>query len=161
LPIEITKKNLGLSLYGILLSINAFVCTFFQIPVSIFFGNKNMGKVAFLSMIGYIVGFLLFGFSKLPFLLMIAMLILSIGEIVHAAVNVRFIPEIAPKGLLGRYMGLSGFQELGPFIFSILGGFLMNKYGGKALFSLAAIASLIAGILKFLANNLIREKDLL
>ncbi|MCR4421840.1 MAG: MFS transporter [Exilispira sp.] len=154
LPIEITKKNIGLSIYGILLSINAFVCTLFQIPVSIIFGNKNMGKVAFFSMIGYIVGFFLFGFSKIPFLLMIGMFILSTGEIIHAAVNVRFVPEIAPKGLIGRYMGLSGFQELGPFIFSIFGGFLMNNYGGKALFTLAAISSFFAGILKFLADKL-------
>lgn len=154
LPIELTKKNLSLALYGVLLSINAFVCTVFQIPVSILFGYKNIGKVAFFSMIGYIIGFLLYGFTKIPFLLMLAMFILSTGEIVHAAVNVRFIPEIAPKGLLGRYMGLSGFQELGPFIFSILGGILMNRYGGKALFSLAAFASLIAAILKLLADKI-------
>lgn len=152
LPIAISKKGLPLSIYGIILSINAFVCTIFQIPASIIFGNKDIGKVALFSMIGYFIGFLIFGFSSLSIILMIGMFILSFGEIIHAAVNVKFIPEIAPKDLLGRYMGISGFQELGPFVFSILGGIIMNKYGAGKLFFLAAIVSILAGFLKYLAN---------
>ncbi len=159
LPIEISRKNLPLSIYGILLSINAFVCTIFQIPASIIFGNKNIGRIALFSMIGYFIGFILFGFSKFAYNLMIGMFILSIGEIIHASVNVKFIPEIAPKGLLGRYMGLSGFQELGPFIFSIVGGFIMNKYNGKILFLLAAFASILAGFLKFWASRIVKKQE--
>lgn len=159
LPIEISRKNLPLSIYGILLSINAFVCTIFQIPASIIFGNKNIGRIALFSMIGYFIGFILFGFSKFSYSLMIGMFILSIGEIIHASVNVKFIPEIAPKGLLGRYMGLSGFQELGPFIFSIVGGFIMNKYNGEILFLLAAFASILAGFLKFWASKIVKKQE--
>lgn len=160
LPIEISRKNLPLSVYGILLSINAFVCTIFQIPASIIFGKKNIGKIALFSMIGYFFGFILFGFSNFSYILMFGMFILSVGEIIHASVNVKYIPEIAPKGLLGRYMGLSGFQELGPFIFSIVGGFVMNKYNGKILFSLAAIVSILAGLLKFWANVILKRQQI-
>lgn len=109
-------------------------------------------------MIGYITGFLLFGYSNLTIFIMLGMFTLSIGEISHTSVNVRFIPEIAPKGLLGRYLGLSGIQELGPFIFNLFGGLIINKYGGKLLFSIAALASLIAGILKYISNEEARKK---
>lgn len=154
LPIELKARNISLVIYGTLLSINAFVCTVFQIPVSIIFARKNIGKVSLFAMIGYVIGFLIFGFSSLPLILMLGMFILSTGEIIHAAVSVRFIPEIAPKGLLGRYMGLSGFQELGPFIFSLLGGIILEKSSGKVLFSMAAIASIIAGFLKYFSYSI-------
>ncbi len=153
LPITLSARKVSLTLYGYLLSINAFVCTFFQIPVSIIFSKSNIGKVSLFAMIGYIIGFLLFGFSKIPVLLMFGMFILSTGEIIHAAVAVRFIPEIAPKGLLGRYMGFNGIQEIGPFLFSIAGGIVLEKFGPQILFSMAAFASFLAGLLKFGADR--------
>ncbi len=160
LPIVITKKNLSLSLYGAVLTVNAFICTFLQMPVSAIFAKKNIGKICLVSMIGYFIGFILFGFSSISFLLLAGMFILSIGEIVHAAVALRFIPEIAPKALLGRYIGISGFQEFGPFLFSLIGGVILERFDGRVLFTMAAFVAVLAGILQYYADKISKKKKI-
>ncbi len=156
LPIHLNNQKMPLWIYATMLSINAFICTVFQIPMSIKFAKSRIGSTAMYAMIGYVIGFSMFGFSKSSLLLFIGMVILSTGEIIHAAVSVRFVPEIAPEGLLGRYLGFSGIQELGPFFFNIIGGFIFQNFGGVALFLIAAAGSILGGILKYLADR--REK---
>jgi len=111
-------------------------------------------------MIGYFIGFILFGFSSISFLLLAGMFILSIGEIVHAAVALRFIPEIAPKALLGRYIGISGFQEFGPFLFSLIGGVILERFDGRVLFTMAAFVAVLAGILQYYADKISKKKKI-
>ncbi len=153
LPIHLNNQKMPLWIYATMLSINAFICTIFQIPMSIKFAKAKIGLTAMYAMIGYVIGFTMFGFSKSSLLLFIGMVILSTGEIIHAAVSVRFVPEIAPEGLLGRYLGFSGIQELGPFFFNIIGGFVFQKLGGSALFLIAAFGSILGGVLKYLADK--------
>jgi hypothetical protein len=154
LPIHLARKGVALSVYGGLLGVNALVCVFGQLPVSRCHRAAGIGPVAGWSKVLFAAGFLGFAWLRSPVLLAAAMLVLSVGEITGAAVQLRFLPERSPPQLLGRYLGLSVLQDLGKTLVAPLAGFLMEASGGEAVFVGAAVLSLGGGLLLALAPRM-------
>lgn len=150
LPLRLRDSGVPLWVYGALLATNSLVCVFGQLPVSRMFRTAHIGKVAAWSKLGFAAGFVAFGFATSPWILIGGMLILSIGEIVGSAGQVRFVPERAKPELLGRYMGLSSMSELGRAFSAPAMGFVMEAWGGSAVFvaaaGLSAAGALMLGI---------------
>jgi MFS family permease len=146
LPLHLADRGVPLWVYGALLSVNALVCVFGQLPVSRLLRRAPIGPIAGLSKIGYALGFLGFVAGRSPAALIAAMLVLSTGEIIGAAVQTRFLPERAPSGLLGRYHGVQTVTELGRSFVAPLAGLAMARWGGGVVFVGAALLSLAGGL---------------
>ena len=145
LPLHLRARGLPLGLYALLLTVNALVCVLGQLPVSRALRLAPIGPVAAGSKLLFALGFLGFAWLGAPAALLAAMFVLSTGEILGAAVQVRFVPERSPPRLFGRYLGLGVLQELGRAILLPAAGFIMQTAGGEAVFAGAALVCLLGG----------------
>jgi MFS family permease len=152
LPLHLKNNSVPIWVYSNLLLINAFICVFFQLPISKYLAKAAIFKTSFFSKLLYLLGFTIFGYLLHPVFLMLGMIILTFGEVSGASASVRFIPEIAPSGLRGRYYGVAGFMESGKVIITLLAGYIMEHWNGKLLFSCAAILAVIGGAIMWLAD---------
>jgi MFS family permease len=153
LPLHMRDYGVPLWTYGTILTINAFICVVAQLPASRALRVAPIAPSAAWSKLAFAAGFMGFAFLRSPAALMLAMVILSIGEVWGSAVQVRYIPEHARPALMGRYMGLSTVSELGRAAAAPAAGFLMGAAGGEAVFIMAAILAGTGGILLYLAGR--------
>ena len=153
LPLHLQDRQGALWAYSAILTTNALICVFLQLPFSRRLRVAPFARAAGLSKLPFALGFIGFAVFRLPALLIMSMVILSLGEVWGSAVQVRFIPEHARPALLGRYMGLSMVSELGKAFASPAAGFLMAATGGTTVFFMAAGMTLVGGLLLFFAGR--------
>lgn len=156
LPLHFQSNNVALWTYGSILTTNALVCVFLQLPVSRALRQARFAPHAGLSKLLMLAGFLGFAFLRQPHWLIMAMFVLSLGEVWGSAVQVRYVPEHARPALLGRYMGLSMVSELGRAIGAPAAGFLMAASGGESVFVMAAGMVALGGVLLYASG---RQQD--
>lgn len=153
LPLHLRDSGVTLWAYGAVLTTNALICVFVQLPVSRLLRTAPFAPHASYSKLLFALGFLGFAFLRQPYLIVAAMLVLSLGEVWGSAVQVRYVPEHARPELLGRYMGLSMASELGRAVCAPVAGFLMAARGGASVFVMAAGLALGGGALLYLAGS--------
>ncbi len=152
LPLHLRESGQPLSTYGAVLFANATVCVLGQLPLSRLLRTAPIAPSAGFSKLAYAAGFLGFAFLPFPVTAVLAMLVLSTGEIWGSAVQSRFVPEHAKPVLLGRYQGLSVASELGRAVVAPVAGLLMQRYGSRAVFVAAAAVSIAGGLVLHLAG---------
>ncbi|MBN1242171.1 MAG: MFS transporter [Spirochaetales bacterium] len=153
LPLHLRESGQSLSTYGAVLFANAAVCVLAQLPLSRLLRTAPIAPSAGLSKLAYAAGFLGFAFLPYPATAVLAMLVLSAGEIWGSAVQSRFVPEHAKPVLLGRYQGLSVASELGRAVVAPVAGLLMQRYGSRAVFVAAAAVSIAGGLVLHLSGS--------
>ncbi|WP_456271063.1 MDR family MFS transporter [Bacillus sp. AK031] len=143
--IESSFEN-GVYVYSILLSINAMMVVFLQMPVSSvaekFRPMQTMVFGAFIMVIG-LAGF---GIANGWILSIISVALLTLGEILIFPANSVLIDRLAPDHLRGIYFGAGQFRKVGNFAGPVLGGFLLNEIGGAGMLwtvSLVALFSIV------------------
>ncbi|GAB1457823.1 MAG: MFS transporter [Spirochaetia bacterium] len=153
LPLHLSARNIPLLVYGTVLTTNAIICVFVQLPISRLFRVSRIGFSAGASKIAFALGFLGFAFFRSPLAIIVAMVILSFGEVWGSAVQTRFVPEHVDSRLMGRYLGLSVVSELGQAFVAPLAGLAMAAMGGASVFIGAAAISLVGGAFLYLAGS--------
>lgn len=90
--------------YGLLLSISAVLVVLLQIPIS----KKIAARPPFLMMtvgaIFFMLGFTLFGFIHAYALFVLAMVLITLGEMIISPVGEVLVVEFAPEAMRGRYL---------------------------------------------------------
>lgn len=145
LPVHLGLQHVPTWVYATLLPINAIICVVAQLPLNYWLRRANIGLVMLVAAVPYALGFLGFGYMRAAGLVILSLVLFTLGEVLQASAQPRFIPELAPVDLRGRYMGLSGLQDLGRTVMPIVGGFAMARWGGHTVFVAAAILALVAG----------------
>lgn len=116
------------STYGMILSLNAGMVVFFQ-----FWLTRKMASIPPMLMMAlgtlfYLVGFGMYGFVTGFFLFALAMVILTIGEMILIPVAQALVAQFAPEDMRGRYMAVYGIGWSIPFaIGPYLAGLVMDK----------------------------------
>jgi len=131
--------------FGWILSMNAAIVVLFQFWVT----RKIKGRPPMLLMaVGtflYAIGFSLYGFVSATVMFFVAMVIITIGEMIIAPVGQSLAAQFSPEDKRGRYMAVFGFSWLLPNMFGVLGaGLLMDYYNPDWVWYLAGILSLVA-----------------
>jgi len=140
-----TVAIMGLSTaqYGLLLTINGLIVVLFQYPVAYKLGSVKKLKVLIIGSLIYALGYLTFSWAGGFAWAVLAIVIITIGEIIHAPTSLAVVGELAPGKYIGRYMGVFGLaQILGIAIGPLLGGILLDAFPIDPL--------LIWGIIAFL-----------
>jgi MFS family permease len=111
--------------YGWLLSINAIIVVLFQ-----FWVTRRLEKYKPLLMMAagsllYAVGFAMYGFVPTFALFVVAMIIITIGEMVVSPFQQSLVASFAPEHMRGRYMAVSGLSwsisfTVGPYFAGLL-----------------------------------------
>jgi MFS family permease len=98
----------------------------------------------------YVIGFGMYGFVSAYLLFMLAMAIITIGEMVIIPVAQAYVGEAAPEDMRGRYSGVMGFSWMFPWMVGpLIAGLIMDYgnpnwvwYGSAILASISALGFL-------------------
>lgn len=148
LPVFLTAElGFNLNIYGLLISMNAFMVVVMQFWLT----HKIKGFQALIMMaagnILYGIGFGMYGFIGTIPLAFLAMVIITIGEMVVAPYSQSIAANLAPEDKRGRYMAVHGWSSIFPMLFGIVGsGAIMDNMDSKILWYLSGILSIIAAI---------------
>jgi predicted MFS family arabinose efflux permease len=135
--------------YGSLLTLNGIIVVLLQYPMAHFTSFKPKYHILIAGSLLVCAGMFLFSWVGSYGLAILAMIILSFGEIVFSPVALAVVSDIAPKRQRGLYMGTFSLSETlghatGPFI----GGIFMDIFTDDPIFTFGGLAAfaLIAAI---------------
>ncbi|HAS04397.1 MAG TPA: MFS transporter [Dehalococcoidia bacterium] len=133
--------------YGSLLTLNGIIVVLLQYPMASITSNRPKYKVLITGSLLVFAGLITFSWVGSYTLAVLAMIMLSFGEITFSPIALSVVSDIAPKRQRGLYMGTFSLSETlghatGPFV----GGILMDVFpkdpifiwGGLGAFALAA-----------------------
>ncbi|MCZ8538416.1 MFS transporter [Paenisporosarcina quisquiliarum] len=149
----------GVALFARLVALNAILVIILQVPLSLISEKWPVLRVMIFGSIFFAVGFASFGFATSAIGMMIAMAIVTIGEIFIFPSTSVFIDQIAPEDRKGTYFGAGQFRSIGNFTGPVLGGWLLQDFGGDFLFAVISGIILCSIFFYYLGNLHILEKQ--
>jgi MFS family permease len=150
--------NIGPNFYGYLLSLNAAMVVFIQFWIT----RRVKGIAPMLLMalgtLLYAIGFGMFGFGSTFIFFAVAMVVLTVGEMVLAPEGSALVARFAPPHMRGRYMGVFGFSwgiafAIGP----LAAGFIMENYNPNWVWYAGGLIGLV-GTLGYLVLHAATQK---
>jgi MFS family permease len=133
--------------YGWLLSINAIIVVLFQFGITRRLQHfKPLLMMAAGSML-YAIGFAMYGFVPTFVLFIVAMIIITIGEMVVSPFQQSLVASFAPEHMRGRYMAVSGLSwsisfTVGPYF----AGLLLDSANPQLLWAFCGLIGTLAAI---------------
>ncbi len=128
---------------GLLFTVNGLLVAVLQIPITRMFAHKTFTFQLALGSMLYFVGYgmmgILIGFEYF----MLALFVVTVGEVTMSPPGLTLTSRLAPPGRLGRYLGIRGFMEtagwsLGP----LYGGVILDHFGTQPAIAWLLISSL-------------------
>jgi len=111
--------------YGFLLSMNAVIVVLFQSWVARKLERFRPMLMVAVGTLLYGLGFAMYGLTSTYFMFAIAMIIVTIGEMIVSPFQQALVAGFAPEAMRGRYMAVSGLSwgmafAIGPFFAGVL-----------------------------------------
>ncbi|UCG62701.1 MAG: MFS transporter [Candidatus Zixiibacteriota bacterium] len=154
--VKITEHQLG-----ILYTLNGLMVVLLQIPVTRLLAGyrltTQLAMGAFVYAVGYGMVGVLAGFE----FFVLAMIVVTMGEIFMSPPSLTLTSRLAPEGRMGRYMGIFGFFVAAGWSFGPLyGGVILDHFGGNAPVAWALISSLaiLSGVGYMLFRRILPER---
>jgi MFS family permease len=134
--------------YGILLSLNAGMVVLFQFFTTRKVDHRPPMLMMALGTAFYVVGFSMYGFTSVYPMFLLAMVIITIGEMIIAPVAQALVARMAPEDMRGRYMAIYGYtytvaSMTGPFI----AGLVMDHFDPRILWYFAGVVGILAALI--------------
>jgi MFS family permease len=148
--------------YGWILSLNAAMVVLFQFPIT-----RRIEKYPQMLMMAYgtalyAIGFAMYGFVSVYSLFMLAMVIITIGEMLIAPVFQALVASFAPEDMRGRYMAVSGFFRSIPYaVGPLFAGLIMDKVNPYALWWGAGLLGCVAVAMFYALHRRVEAKSIL
>lgn len=131
--------------FGYILSLNAIMVVLFQFSITRWISKFKPLLVMTAGTLLYAFGFAMYGAVSAFALFLLAMVIITIGEMFVAPVGQAIVARLAPEEMRGRYMAVNGFTWLIPFaIGPLLAGLVLDNFDPRLLWYLAGIVGIIA-----------------
>jgi len=131
--------------YGALLSINAIIVVFLQ-----FWVTRRLEKYKPMLMMAagsllYAIGFAMYGFVSTFVFFVLAMIVITIGEMIVSPFQQSVVANFAPEEMRGRYMAVSGLSwsvafTIGPYF----AGLILDGTNPNLLWILCGVIGLLA-----------------
>jgi MFS family permease len=141
----------GLAEYqlGLLYTLNGLLVVILQVPVTRLLARCRLTFQLAMGSLLYCIGYSLIGACKQLGELALAIVVVTLGEVIMSPPALALTSRLAPEGRIGRYMGIFGFSlaagwSLGPLFGGLMLQFWRPHYG-LAWISIASLA-LIAAI---------------
>ena len=115
--------------FGYILSLNASMVVILQMLFTRITAKwKPLLTIAFGNIL-YVIGFTMFGIFNTYAMFIIAMIIITIGEMIYAPKEQAIVANIAPEHMRGRYMAIRNFAWIIPIAIGPLGaGVIMDNF---------------------------------
>lgn len=133
--------------FGLLMSLNALMVVVLQFWITRRIKKFEPMLVLVAATVLYGIGFTMFGFVAVYPLFMLAMAIITIGEMLHIPVAQSLSARFAPAYMRGRYMAVYGLSWAIPHTFGTLAaGLVMDNFDPNLIWFLAGGISIIAAL---------------
>ena len=137
--------------FGMIMSINALLVVLFQFAITRKIGDRPPMLMMALGALIYAIGFTMYGFVAQYGMFILAMIVITIGEMVVTPVAQALVAKFSPEEMRGRYMAVFGISWLIPgAIGPLLAGLIMDNgnplwvwYASGILATAAAIGFVI------------------
>ena len=131
--------------YGWLISLNAVMVVLFQFAITRRIEKKPPLMMMALGTVLCTIGFAMYGFVSTYILFMLAMVIITLGEMLWAPVSQALVAQFSPEDMRGRYMAVYGFSwgipyAVGPY----LAGLIMDNADPCLLWYAAGMVGILA-----------------
>jgi MFS family permease len=147
----------GVAIFAALMSTNAIVVVFFQVPVVRWIEKRAPIFAIVLGNIMFALGDLGFAFSIGWITFIASMIVFTFGEILNYPAANLLVDRLAPIEMRGTYYGAQTFQSFGAFVGPWLGGVLLISFGGSVLFAIMAVITLSSTSLYWLGVKKLAE----
>jgi MFS family permease len=145
--------------YGGLLSLNAALVVLFQFPITRRIENQKPLAMMALGSLFYAIGFGMYGLVSGYPMFVLAMVIITIGEMIVAPMGQALVAKFSSEDMRGRYMAIYGFSWIIPFAFGpVMAGFVLDNYDPRLLWYIAGGIGLLA-VLGFLTLQRRTDRD--
>lgn len=131
--------------FGYILSLNAAMVVLFQFPITRYISKFRPMIIMVIGTLFYAVGFGLYGFVSIYILFLVAMVIITIGEMLVSPVSQSIVARLAPEAMRGRYMAAYGFSWIIPSALGpLLAGLVMDNLDPRWVWYGAGLIGLVA-----------------
>jgi MFS family permease len=145
--------------FGFLLATNAIMVVVLQFWITRKVSKYAPMKVMAVGTLLYMVGFGMYGFISSEFLFFVAMIILTMGEMIEMPIGQSVAARFATEDKRGRYMAFFGFHWAIPNLFAVfLAGIVMVTIGPNWVWYFAGILSFIAVVGFWILNSVTKKR---
>lgn len=131
--------------YGLLLSLNAGMVVLFQFWITRRIKKFAPMKIMAWGMVIYALGFSMYGYVSVFWLFILAMVIITIAEMIVSPTSQAVVAKLSPEDMRGRYMAVFGFSWTIPnAVGPLLAGLVMDNYNPNWVWYGAGIIMLIS-----------------
>jgi MFS family permease len=131
--------------YGTLLSINALMVVLLQFPITRRISDKPPLVMMAAGTALYAVGFAMYGFIHGYAMFVLAMVVITVGEMIVAPVSQSLTARFAPEDMRGRYMAVFGISWGIPYMIGpLLAGLILDNFNPNYLWYAAGVVGLLA-----------------
>lgn len=146
--------------FGWILSLNAAMVVLFQFAITRRVENHPPFLILAIGTLFLVVGFEMYALVSIYLLFMVAMAIITIGEMLVAPVGQAIVAKLAPEHMRGRYMAFYGFAWSVPGAIGMyLSGLLLDYSDPYWIWHAAAIVGIVA-TLAFLVMHVQQRENL-
>jgi MFS family permease len=131
--------------YGMILSLNAAMVVLLQFPITRRIEGYPPMLMMALGTALYAVGFAMYGMVSAYSLFLLAMVIITTGEMLVAPVSQALVARFAPQDMRGRYLAIFGFSWGLPFaIGPLLAGLVLDHADPRYLWYASGLVGMLA-----------------
>jgi MFS family permease len=146
--------------YGWLISMNALLVVIFQFAVTRKVKRYQPLYVLAVGAFLYAIGFGMYGVVGTYTLFVVAMLVITVGEMIIAPIAQAVVALLAPEAMRGRYMAVFGFSWAIPAAFGpLLAGMIMDYLDPDWVWYAAFLTAGLAGLIYLWLNGRTRKLD--
>jgi len=159
-PLFLARLGIPAWEYGPLIALNGMLIVIFQVPLSTWLTRYHRGRVVALGAAVTAVGFGLNGVLHTVPMFGAAIAVWTLGEMMQTVFMLAIVADLAPPALRARYMGvISICHGLGMAVGAPLGGAVLERFGGGALWSGCAAFGAAAALLYFVVSREARVRS--
>ncbi len=131
--------------FSYILSLNAGMVVLLQFPITRWVTKYRPLAVMAVGTLLYAIGFGMYGFVASYFFFLLAMVIITVGEMFVSPVGQAIVARLAPEDMRGRYLAVYGFSWVIPMaVGPLLAGLLMDNTDPRWLWYAAGLLGLVA-----------------
>ena len=131
--------------YGFILSLNAAMVVLFQFWITRRIKGYAPMMVMAVGTLLYAIGFAMYGFISTYALFLLAMVVITIGEMIIAPVSQALVARFSPEHMRGRYMAIAGFSFGVPYaVGPLLAGLVLDNARAEVLWWAAGIVGMLS-----------------
>lgn len=131
--------------FSYILALNAGMVVLFQFPITRRIAGYRPLYVMAVGTLLYALGFAMYGVFSLYLMFLLAMVIITIGEMLVSPTSNAIAAKLAPEEMRGRYMAVYGFSWVIPFaIGPLLAGLVLDNLDPRWLWIACGVLGVVA-----------------